>query len=229
MSLSQLPLGIQLKDSASFENFYEGRNAELCAHVRACARGEGETVVYLWGHAGSGKTHLLQAACHEAALRDGNPVYLPLRDALRWSPEMLQGMEECPLICLDDIEAIAGNRIWEEAVFHLYNRVREQRYCLLMSGAVPLAEMQLQLRDLASRVAWGLALRIESLDDGEKIAALQKRASRRGFELPDEVAQFLLRHCPRDTTSLFEMLDRLDEASLTAQRKLTIPFVRGLI
>lgn len=229
MDFLQLPLGIRLKDSASFVNYFEGRNRQALAHVRACARGEGESVVYLWGHAGSGKTHLLQAACHEAASCDSSTVYLPLRDAPQWSPEIMTGMEECALICLDDLDAIAGNALWEEAVFHLYNRVRDRGHRILMSANAPIAEVKLQLRDLASRVAWGLVLRVESLDEAEKIAALQQRASLRGFELPDDVAQFLLRHCPRDTTSLFELLDRLDDASLAAQRKLTIPFVRGLI
>lgn len=229
MDFRQLPLGIRLKDNASFANFYEGHNAQVLAHVRACARGEGEQVIYLWSAAGSGKTHLLQAACHEAALRDAHPVYLPLREATQWSPEMLQGMEQCPLICLDDLDAIAGNAVWEEAIFHLFNRVRESGHRLLMSSAVPVASLQLQLRDLASRVVWGLLLHLEPLEEGERVTALQLRARQRGFELPDEVAQFLLRRCPRDTASLFEMLDRLDDASLAAQRKLTIPFVRGLI
>lgn len=229
MEYSQLPLAIRLKDSASFANFYAGRNEQVLAHVRACAHGEGESVVYLWGSAGSGKSHLLQAACHASALRDGNPVYLPMRDAPGWPPEILQGLEACPLICLDDIDAIAGNAEWEEAVFHLFNRVRDHGHCMVMSAGVPVAELKLRLNDLASRVAWGLVLRIESLDDAEKIAALQWRARHRGFELPDEVALFLLRRCPRDTANLFDLLDRLDIASLAAQRKLTIPFVRDLI
>lgn len=229
MEFSQLPLGIRLKDSASFANFYAGRNQELLEHVRACAQGKGESVVYLWGSAGSGKTHLLQATCHEMASRDTNSVYLPLRDVAQWSPEILQSLEECAVICLDDLDAIAGQPIWEEAVFHLYNRVRERGHLLVMSATLPFAQLKIQLRDLVSRVAGGLVLHIETLADEEKIAALQQRARLRGFELSDEVAQFLLRRCPRDTASLFDMLDRLDAASLAAQRKLTIPFVRGLV
>jgi DnaA family protein len=58
---------------------------------------------------------------------------------------------------------------------------------------------------------------------------LQLRARQRGFELPDDVAHYLLRRAPRDPASLFALLDRLDYASLAAQRKLTIPFVRELL
>ncbi|MBI3775280.1 MAG: DnaA regulatory inactivator Hda, partial [Gammaproteobacteria bacterium] len=154
---------------------------------------------------------------------------LPMRDATLWSPEVLEGLERCALVCVDDVDAIAGLSIWEEALFHLYNRITEQGHCLVLSACAAPAELKLQLPDLASRLAWGLVLHLEALAENDKLVALQLRAQQRGFELPNDVAQFLLRRCPRDTPSLFALLDRLDEASLAAQRKLTIPFVRKLI
>lgn len=231
----QLTLGIQLKDSASFANYFAAGNAEAVAHLSACAWGEGEHAIFLWGAAGCGKTHLLQAVCHEAmshgprGSRGVRPVYLPLEDAQHWQPEILDDLENCALICLDNIHAIAGLTAWEEALFHLYNRVREAGQRLLVSARTSPAQLNLQLPDLASRLVWGLTIHIETLNEADKIAALQLCAQQRGFELPTDVAQFLLRRCPRDTTSLFALLDRLDHASLAAQRKLTIPFVRELI
>ena len=225
----QLTLGIRLNDSASFANYFPGGNAEVLNHLRACAQGESALPVLVWGTPGSGKTHLLHAACHAATVRAESPAYLPMRDAALWSPDVLEGLEHCALVCVDDVDAIAGQPAWEEALFHLYNRVTAQGHGLLLSAAAPPAELKLKLPDLASRLAWGLVLHLAALDENDKLAALQLRAQQRGFELPADVAQFLLRRCPRDTPSLFALLDRLDQASLAAQRKLTIPFVRELI
>ena len=225
----QLTLGIRLNDSASFANYFPGRNAEVLNHLRACAQGSSNLPVLVWGAAGSGKTHLLHAASHDATAHAKYPAYLPMRDAALWSPDVLEGLEHCALVCVDDVDAIAGLPAWEEALFHLYNRMSEQRTCLVLSAAAPPTELKLNLPDLASRLAWGLVLHLEALDENDKLAALQLRAQHRGFELPSDVAQFLLRRCPRDTPSLFALLDRLDHASLAAQRKLTIPFVREFI
>lgn len=229
MSHPQLTLGIGLNDSASFGNYFPGGNAEVLNHLRACAHGENGLPVLVWGAPGSGKTHLLHAACHTATARAEHPAYLPMRDAALLSPDVLEDLEHCALVCIDDVDAIAGRPAWEEALFHLYNRVSEQGHRLVLSAAAPPGELKLNLPDLASRLAWGLVLHLEALDETDKLGALQLRAEQRGFELPTEVAQFLLRRCPRDMLSLFALLDRLDQASLAAQRKLTIPFVRDLI
>lgn len=225
----QLTLGVRLNDSASFSNYFPGNNAEVLNHLRACAHGENSLPMLLWGVPGSGKTHLLHAACHAATARAEHPAYVPMREATSWSPNVLDGLEHCALVCIDDVDAIAGRPEWEEALFHLYNRVTERQHCLALSAAGPPGELKLNLPDLASRLAWGLVLHLAVLDENDKLGALQLRAQQRGFELPTDVAQFLLRRCPRDTPSLFGLLDHLDQASLAAQRKLTIPFVRELI
>jgi DnaA family protein len=86
-----------------------------------------------------------------------------------------------------------------------------------------------QLRDLGSRLNGGLVLTLQPLAEPERIAALRLRAEQRGVELPEEVAMFLSRRLPRDMASLCAFLDELDEASLSAQRRLTIPFVRAVL
>jgi DnaA family protein len=70
---------------------------------------------------------------------------------------------------------------------------------------------------------------LQSLDDNQKHAALQFQAAKRGMELPDEVADFLLRHSARDMHSLSGLLTQLERASMAAQRRLTIPFARQVL
>ena len=56
-----------------------------------------------------------------------------------------------------------------------------------------------------------------------------RRARLRGLELPPETGRYLLNHYRRDMASLCALLDELDLASLAAQRRLTIPFVKGIL
>jgi DnaA family protein len=131
-----------------------------------------------------------------------------------------------PWICIDQIESVLGDSGWERRLFALHQELDEQggRYVVASSQA-PQA-LPIQLADLASRLRGGLVLRVQSLDDAEQMAALQLRAELRGLELNTEVAQYVLRRLPRDMGTLCGFLDRLDQAALAAQRRLTIPFVR---
>ncbi len=225
----QLPLGLQLKASARFSNFIAGPNAELVAQLQRTATGEGEPFFLCWGGRGFGKTHLLQAGCHLAADRARGVAYLSLRDSADLQPVLLEGWEHYPLVCLDDIDAIAGQPDWEEALFHLYNRIRAQGGCLAVSAAAAPAGLPLSLPDLVSRLGWGLIYQIQALNDEQRLQALQLRARQRGCEIPDETGRYLMRRIPRDMTDLFDVLDRLDQASLVAQRKLTVPFVKSVL
>lgn len=221
----QLPLGIALRDSAAFENFYPGPNQAAVAAVR----GMTPPGVYLWGAPGTGKTHLLQAACAAALQQGSRAAYLPLREAARFSPDMLQGWEDFTLVCLDDLDAVAGNTVWEQALFHLYNGVRDAGGCLQVAAAAAPAQGSIALADLRSRLSHAPVYQLQALDDAGKLVVLQQRAARRGFELPDDTAQYLLSRYQRDMHSLCNLLDVLDTASLAAQRKLTIPFVRNVL
>lgn len=221
----QLPLGVGLKDDATFANFLAGPNSEAVAVLQA----EAERALYLWGGWGSGRTHLLQAACHACAAAGGAPAYLPLSEFKSLDPAVLEGLEAAPLVTLDDVQAVAGRGDWEAALFDLYNRVREAGGRLVAVADAPPAGLGLALPDLASRLGWGPVYHLQPLDDDQKMAALRARAGRRGLELGEEVVRYLLRRCPRDLHSLFALLERLDHASLAAQRRLTIPFVRDFL
>ncbi len=223
--LQQLPLRIGLRDSATFANFFPGSNAA----AEYTLQQQDESFIYLWGGNGSGKSHLLQAACHAVSEHGGSAAYLPMRELSAMPPQLLEGMEQMALVCIDDLESVAGNTAWEQALFHLYNRVRDGGRRLVVAGQASPSALGLSLPDLISRLSWGPVYQLQALEDTEKADALRLRASQRGMEMPVEVANYLLNHAPRDMHALFALLDELDEVSLAAQRKLTIPFVRGLV
>lgn len=226
---NQLTLGVQLRDNASFANFYPGDNQEALHGLMTLARQSAAGFVYLWGGQGAGKSHLLQAVCHELG-SEGQPVaYLPMGSLEGMPPELLMGMEGLSLVCLDDVDLISGDRQWEEALFHLYNRIHAAGGRLVVTASSAPAELQISLPDLKSRLSHGLIYHLHTLDDQQKLYALQQRATFRGFELSEEVVGYLLKRCPRSMIELFELFERLDQASLTAKRKLTIPFVRQFL
>ena len=225
----QLPLGIKLRDEATFANYFHGPNDAVVAAVADFAdlqREPQDNCLLLWGPEGSGRSHLLQAACHAVADADGLVMYLPLDELPDESPTLLDGMESVELLCLDQLDAVVGRADWEEALFHLYNRLREQGGRLLIAASAAPRAMGLALPDLASRLGWGLVFQLQALDDQGKQEVLKLRAAQRGLQLNDEVARYILSRGARGMVELFAALERLDQASLQAQHRLTIPFVK---
>lgn len=226
---AQLPLNILLRDDATFSSFYVGDNLETLKALTRFASGLDEPFLTIWSKNGAGKSHLLQAACHLASTLNVRSVYLPLEDYKNLSPIILQNLEKIPLVCLDDVHLIAGNTLWEEALFHAFNRIRSLSTRLLISMETSPLQSPFVLPDLKSRLAWGVAYQLHSMNDEQKLEALMQRAKARGLELNKGVGQFLLSRCPRNMTELFKTLDLLDQASLAEQRRLTVPFVKQVL
>ncbi len=226
---AQLVLGIRLHEDAKFENFLPGQNGQLTAHLQQFLQNEDEHFFYIGGLEGSGKSHLLQACCHWVTARQQTAVYVPLKSYRELSVRLLEDLECVNLICVDDIQCVAEDKLWQEALFHLYNRSKAVQSKLIVSGCLPPREIKLSLPDLVSRLCWGQVYQLHPLLDEDKIAALQTRAKAQGFALPLEVARFLLRRCSREMPALFAILEQLDRASLSAQRRLTIPFVKQVL
>jgi DnaA family protein len=227
--MRQLALDLRLAEHARFDSYYAGPNELAVAALREVATNPAPRVIWLWGAAGSGRSHLLQACVAAGAEHDTACAWLPCGPAGGLVPEMLEGMGALSLVCIDDIDAIAGIVAWERALFGLFEELREHRGRLVVSAAAAPGAVHFGLRDLGSRLASGPTYRLAPLDDGDRLQALRARARWRGFELSDETGRFLLRRVERSNAALFAMLDELDVAALTAQRRLTIPFVKAAL
>jgi DnaA-homolog protein len=225
--VKQLALGVRLRADALFESFWPGANGEIVAALQMPSTAP----LWLWGTHGSGKTHLLQAVCAAAgAAASGAPAaYFPLARSLALPPEALAGFERTPVLCVDDVDAVAGDLAWERALFRLFNDAAELRTRLIFAAAAPPRQADWSLDDWRSRAAACVVYQLRELDDDGRIEALRLRAAQRGLQLPYETSEYLLKRMPRDLRSLFDILDQLDEASLVAQRRLTIPFIRDAL
>ena len=223
--MGQLPLALTLANHASFETFVGGANAAAVEHVRSLAFG-GAGTVWLFGADGAGKSHLLQAACRAATAAGRRAMYVALPAA---SSEILADLEHVDVLAIDDVHRVAGDLDWEESLFVILNAYLSGSGALLLAAPTPAAQAGFRLADLASRGAGAVTYRLATLDDSERAAALQLHAGARGLTLDAAAVDYLLSRVARDMSVLIDWLARLDRASLTAQRRLTIPFIRELM
>lgn len=217
----QLPLAVGLDVEARFDTFYPGPNEAAVAALKALP----VPGVWLTGAQGSGRSHLLQASA--SACGGGEALYLPLASGL--PAASVQGLRPGMLVCLDDVETVAGDEEWERALLMLYETLREQDGRLVVSALHPLQQAGFVLPDLISRFSALTRFHLRRPDDEGLLAALQKRALARGLRLADDAARFMVERLPRDLPVLFEWLSALDRLSLAARRRLSLPFVRDAI
>lgn len=225
----QLTLDLIRPPTLDFASYHAGGNDEAVRAVEAWASGAGAPVVWLAGASGSGKTHLLQAAIRAADARGARAMYVPLAELRAHDAAVLDDLHEVACLALDDVDACRGDATWELALFRLYNELRAAHGRLLWSAAGTPVQRRHTLADLASRASASLIYQLRELSDGDKAAALEAGARRRGLELAPAAVEFILRHGRRDMTALAAVLDRLDHASLARGRALTLPFVREVL
>ncbi|MGV2873970.1 DnaA regulatory inactivator Hda [Colwellia sp. E150_009] len=232
---AQLALSVQLPDDEVFDSYLSNANNTVVSQLNIFVKGtekQGSSqpnCFYLFGLTGVGKSHLLHASSAYASQLGKTSVCLSCAELLKLSVEVLDGLEQIDFICLDDIQLIAGNQVWQQAIFDFYNRVLEHNNRLLVSGNQSVAKLGLTLPDLHSRLSWGLTEQLKPLSDAEKVMALQFRALKRGLILSDEAANFLINRLSRTMSNLITSLDILDKASIREQRKITIPFIKDVL
>lgn len=229
----QLTLAVQLPDDETFDSFVLGDNMaevhRLKSFVSQVNITEKLQSFYLFGTHGVGKSHLLHASCSFAESLNLSTFCISFSQLTDLSIEVLEGLETFDLICLDDVQLIAGNDIWQRGVFDLFNRVTEQGKKIIITGNNNVKNLSITLPDLISRLAWGETEAIKQLNDDDKVTALQFHAHQRGMQLLDDAAKFLINRHARDMSSLIDSLDLLDKASIREQRKITIPFIKDVL
>ncbi len=225
----QLPLGVSLSLETRLEDFVPGANQEVLDAFRQRATQAVPGCLYLHGPRASGKSHLLQGLCRRADELGRGASYLPLGEQGLDAPAVLSGWEALDLVCLDNLDWLAGESAWERALLSLYEGLGSSGGSLVVAARRPPAGIGLALPDLASRLASGPVYQLKTLDENGLEEALRRRLERRGLELPADCARWLLRRARRDMHSLSELADRLDRLSLSAQRRLTVPFLREVL
>lgn len=229
----QLPLALRWPAHQRFDEFRAGENGIAVDLLRRAVIETAPTALYMAGAPGSGRTHLLIATCAAASEAGRSAQYLPLatlRAANAAAPNArISAFGGSDLLALDDVDAIAGDAAAEHALFDLYNRCRADGATLLFAAAAPPTRIGLTLPDLVSRLSACTQILLKPLAESERRDLLRERAAARGIELDDAALDWLFAREKRDLASLIAVLDRVDNASLAAQRRVTVPFLRGLL
>ncbi|PPU91610.1 DnaA regulatory inactivator Hda [Xanthomonas albilineans] len=228
MSVPQLPLALRYPPEQRLDR-YLGAPTGMLAHLQAVAAGVSSDWVYLSGSTGTGKTHLALALCAAAEQAGRSAAYLPLQAATGRLPDALEALEGRHLVALDGLEAVAGQREDEVALFDFHNRARSAGVTLLYTAHAMPDGLALCLPDLHSRLAQCTRIVLPPLEDADRAAVLRERAQRRGLVLEDAAIDWLLTHVGRDLAGLIGLLERLDRESLAAQRRVTLPFLRRVL
>jgi len=223
----QLPLALRYPPDQRMET-YVGAPGGVIDQLCALAAGHGEWL-YLAGPAGAGKTHLALGACAAAEAGGGRAAYLPLKSAAGRLGDALDALDQAALVALDGLEAVAGNRDDEVALFDFHNRARAAGSALLYVARVAPDALPLALPDLRSRLAQCARVVLSPPDEATRRAVLGERARRRGVVFEPPAMDWLLRRAGRDLAGLTALFDRLDQASLAAQRRITVPFLREIL
>lgn len=224
----QLPLALRYPADQRLDTFV-GAPAGALEQLTALATGEGGDWLYLAGPAGAGKTHLLLATCAAAEAAGLRAAYLPLVAAAGRMRDALEALEGNDVLALDGVDVAAGRRDDEVALFDVHNRARAAGTRIVYAARDNPDDLALVLPDVRSRLSQCSRLSLQPLDDDGRREVLRQRARRRGWVLEDAALEWLLKRVERDLVGLTALLDRLDRASLAAQRRITVPFLRQVL
>ena len=217
--MKQIPLALAFDTERTFETFVPGANAMALEHLRAVQ--PGSAPVYLWGLAGSGKTHLLQALALRIQQQGGQVGWFGPGTPAPWTAD-----ETRSLIVLDACDELDADQ--QQAAFALFVDATTRGIAIAAAGRVPPVDLPLR-DDLRTRLGWGHVLAIQPLSEAESRAALRREADRRGLFLSDEVMDYLLTRFSRDLKHLMDLLDRLDEFALANKRAITVPLLKQML
>jgi len=217
--MKQIPLAIGPDPLSTFETFLSSTNVAAVQHLQALS--VPAAPVYLWGPAGSGKSHLLRALVQQRQAAGELAGCFDATDAAPWALQ-----EGWTLVVVDRCELLDTER--QHAAFRLFLQAAELGLQWAAAGRVPPVDLPLR-DDLRTRLAWGHVFALQPLSENETRAALRREADRRGIFLADEVMDYLLARTARDLTTLMHLLDRMDRFALARQRLVTVPLLRQML
>ena len=224
----QIPLQFQPRRQDRFETFVAGEN-EALVDLLANLPAENKQSIFIHGDSGSGKTHLLNAMCHQAQQQGVSAIYLPLARLDDAVASQLHGLENTAVVCIDDLDNACSRVIWEEALFHLFNRVIEKQGTMLIAARAAPAALPVRLADLRSRLNWGQVHRLHSLAEAGRREVLKNYARQQGFEVPANVLNYFFSRSRRNLKELLRAMDLLGQSAFSQKRAITVPLAREVL
>ena len=201
------------------DNFIAGANRSLISALRHGLEARGW--VFLCGPEGSGKSHLALGVLAEWSAANRRASFVP---CCRSGAAALLAGGDADLAVVDDIEALAGRRQDELALFNALNRWQAERTAVLMTGrgATPF-----DLPDLVSRVGQAARLTLKPLNDEDLARYIQQLIVDFQVVPGRGLAEYLMRHGPRSAAGLAELFETVSQRAQAERRVVSVPLVRA--
>lgn len=226
MTEKQLPLNFKNNQTKTFIDFIKGKNKVVLDSLKSFAQSD-ETLFYLWGETGSGKTHLLQAYVTQLLANNQKAVVVKHRELEQ--RQNVQIIEMFDIICMDEIESIAKEKIKEEALFYWINEVKQAKKKIILAGELPSISKQWQLPDLRSRLQAGRTHELKALNREDALSVFMQQAKAKGMQINDKTLNYIKNNCEMNMAYLSSLLVRLDQVTLVEKKQVTIPLLKKIV
>jgi chromosomal replication initiator protein len=220
-SLNKLPS--QIDPAYTFDTFVRGPSNQFAvASCQNVAENPGKTYnpLFIYGHTGLGKTHLMHAVGNRVLELNPNAVVTYVRSEY-FMNEMIycirhnktwdfrQKYRHCDVLLVDDIQFISGKKATQEEFFHTFNSLYEtKKQIVITSDMFPQEIPDIEER-LRNRFQWGLIADIQPPDIEHRMAILINKSESLGIALSEDVAEYISTHAKRNVRELEGALHRI--------------------
>lgn len=205
----------------NFESFVpcEGNAAALKFALRIADSSDSESLLYLYGPPGSGKTHLLQS------IAGSRFPYLSLRQPFT-KEHLISTFSSADGLVVDDLQAMPDNSDLRLSLWQLFNEFHTSGRTIAMAGTLPPRDLTNIDEHLSSRLLWGLVARLDTSDDSSRRMIIKKVADDHQIRIPDEVVEYILATTSREVGALITTFHDLYRFSMAEKRRITLPLAR---
>lgn len=219
----QIPINFSFISSKSFDNYIVGNDNFIIEFLMKFQDNSLGAIIFLIGKKSSGKSHLC------SAIKATSTKSIAFLNEMNIKKTSFDEILSHDLLIIDNIDKIINNHNSEESLFAVINEFILNKKNILVTSTLPFDRIQFQLPDLSSRLKWDQVLTIPELTDDGKIKVLQKIAIERGWDIPNNVCDYIMNHYKRDLYFLCNCIKFIDETSLSLKKKITIPFIKKII
>jgi len=236
----QLILDFPSQPEYLFSNFVVSdgsKTAFNAAHLLCSRANHSFNSLYLFGGKNLGKTHLLISIGNQSVSMGKKALYVHGADFVKKTDENSNGsssqfisiLSNVDLFLLDAVDHIEGEIASQEKLYLIFNSLTSKGKKIAFAGNLSPKNLKSTESYLTSRFQWGMSAELKPIDDETTSKIIAKLAKDVRLVLPNKVIEYLLTRMPRDFISIKHTITKINHASYTQQKKVTIPFIKATL